>query len=121
VGFLGPVDNLPALYARARVAVLSSRREGFGLVLVEAMAAGCAVVASRIPGIVDIVHEGENGWLFSVGDAPALAAILEETLTPSEEIHRRIAAGRRAAEGSFSVEAMSRRYRSFLDSLLSHS
>jgi len=118
VDFLGATDDLPDLYARARVVVLSSRREGFGLVLVEAMAAGCAVVASRIPGIVDVVREGENGWLFPVGDASAAANSLEEALIPGAEVSRRIDAGHQAAERVFSVEAMTQRYRSLLDSVL---
>lgn len=118
VDFLGMVDDPAALFSGARVAVLSSSREGFGLVLVEAMAAGCAVVASRIPGIVDVIRDGENGWLFPVGDVLAAADALQSALTPGEEQRRRIDAGRNDAEHTFSVEAMAKRYRSLLDSLL---
>jgi glycosyltransferase involved in cell wall biosynthesis len=118
VDFLGSVDNLPALFAGARVAVLSSRKEGFGLVLVEAMAAGCAIAATRIPGIVEVVREGENGWLFPFGDASATAEVLEKALTPDDEARRRIEVGRRDAGSAFTIEAMARRYRSLLDSLV---
>lgn len=117
VDFPGQVDDLPGLYSQARVAALSSHREGFGLVLVEAMAAGCAVVASRIPGIVDVVRDGETGRLFQAGNAESAADFLEEALTGDETVQKRIAGGRQAADESFSVAAMARRYRSMIDSL----
>src|SRR5690606_35660123 len=103
--------------SRARVAALSSHREGFGLVIVEAMAAGCAIVASRIPGIVDVVRDGETGRLFPAGNAESAAELLEEALSGDENVQRRIEAGRQDADESFSIDAMARRYRRMIDSL----
>lgn len=59
-GFVPPA----AAYGRIDLLVLPSIAEGFGLVLIEAMAAGVAVAASDVPGIRDVVRDGETGVLF---------------------------------------------------------
>lgn len=65
------------LLANARAVVMPSRGwEAFPLVVLEAAAAGRAVIASRIPGLEDLVADGETGRLVPEGDAPALAAAL---------------------------------------------
>ncbi|GAB4217890.1 MAG: glycosyltransferase family 1 protein [Synechococcales cyanobacterium] len=58
-------QDLAAAYASADVFVFPSRTETLGLVLLEAMAAGCPVVAARSGGITDVVTDGENGFLFA--------------------------------------------------------
>ncbi|MBX3097618.1 MAG: glycosyltransferase family 4 protein [Fimbriimonadaceae bacterium] len=58
---------------RSHVLVLPSVQDGFGLVMAEAMACGCAVVASHNTGVHDIVDEGVEGFAVPVGDAVALA------------------------------------------------
>lgn len=67
VGYLGGED-LAAAYASADAFVFPSRTETLGLVLLEAMAAGCPVVAANSGGIPDIVTNGENGFLFDPQD-----------------------------------------------------
>lgn len=67
VGYLAG-DELAAAYASADVFVFPSRTETLGLVLLEAMAAGCPVVAANSGGIPDIVTNGENGFLFEPKD-----------------------------------------------------
>jgi glycosyltransferase involved in cell wall biosynthesis len=59
------------------VSILCSQSEGFPNAIVEAMAAGRPVVATRIGGNVDAVRDGETGFLVPVGDAAALAAAIE--------------------------------------------
>lgn len=82
VRFHGRVDedDLIALNRAAEVAVLpsTSAEEAFGLVLIEAMACGTAVVASRLPGVRDVVGEGDDaaGLLVPPGDVHALARAL---------------------------------------------
>lgn len=76
VDFLGTVrqDDLPALYARHDVYVLPTRFEGTPNALLEAMAAGCVPVVTRLPGSLDvIVEEGRSGWLCAMGDAADFA------------------------------------------------
>jgi rhamnosyl/mannosyltransferase len=80
VALLGPVDDdhLDRLYAWADVVVLPSvsRQEAFGLVLLEGMRAGCVPVASRLPGVEEMV--GDAGVLVPPGDAAALRGALAE-------------------------------------------
>jgi glycosyltransferase involved in cell wall biosynthesis len=75
--FLGDVPDelLPAYYRAADVVALPStdRTEAFGLVLVESMACGTPVVASRLPGVRTLVQEGATGFLVEPGDAIDLA------------------------------------------------
>jgi glycosyltransferase involved in cell wall biosynthesis len=67
VGYLGG-EKLAAAYAVADAFIFPSRTETLGLVLLEAMAAGCPVIAARSGGIPDIVTDGHNGYLFDPED-----------------------------------------------------
>ncbi len=73
--FLGRVDDarLVNLFRTADLYITPTRYEGFGLTLLEAMAAGCPVVTTDIPVVNEIVRHGENGWLTPYGDAAALS------------------------------------------------
>jgi glycosyltransferase involved in cell wall biosynthesis len=62
-------DQLKELYQNAACFALSSDEEGFGMVLLEAMACGIPVISTRSGGPQDIIDDGENGYLVDVGDA----------------------------------------------------
>jgi glycosyltransferase involved in cell wall biosynthesis len=98
-------DSYPYL-ERADVFVLPSRSEQSGsLALLEALQAGCAVVASRVDGIPEDVTEGASALLVEPGDPSALAAALKRLLG-DPELRRRLAAGaRRRFEERFSASA----------------
>jgi glycogen synthase len=77
-GFLADERRLAAAFRGARLFVLPSEYEAFGLVLLEAMAQGTPVVASRVGGIPEFVEDGKAGRLVAPGDADALARALRE-------------------------------------------
>jgi glycogen synthase len=69
-----------AYFRHCRFFVLPSLHEPFGIVNLEAMAAGKAVIATRTGGVPEIVHDGQNGLLVPPGDADALAAAIASLL-----------------------------------------
>ncbi len=80
VTFLGPVGDTRtyrAVFRGARLFVLPSEWEAFGLVLLEAMAAGCPVVASRVGGVPEVLENGRDGALVPYGDPEALAEAID--------------------------------------------
>jgi len=76
VTWLGQVQDIAGLWARAQIAVLPSRREGLPLSLLEAAACGRAMIASDVPGCREIVVHDQTGVLVPVDDPPALAAAM---------------------------------------------
>lgn len=100
VQFLGHVsfERLAAEYKRADVFCLPSRQEGFGIVFLEAMAAGLPIVAARAAAVPELVADGECGLLVEPGSAAALATVLERLLADSAERRRLGEAGRRRVE-----------------------
>lgn len=84
------------------------KREGIPVVLMEAMAAGVPVVASRLSGIPELVVDDESGVLVPPGDPEALASALEGLLAEPERRARLGAAGRAAVEAGFDADANAR-------------
>lgn len=99
--FLGgvPAHRAFSLFRGALGFVLSSRHEPQGIVVVEAMAAGAPVVATRVGGVPETVRDGENGLLVEGDDADSMAKGLRELLQDPEE------ARVRATQASLDVEA----------------
>ena len=84
VGYLTGKD-LGSAFACADAFVFPSRTETLGLVLLEAMAAGCPVVAARSGGIPDIVTDGVNGYLFDPADEQGAIAATKRLFQQQEE------------------------------------
>ncbi len=101
IGFL-PNEELQERLARAAVVACPSHREGFGVVCLEAMAHGRAVVASSVGGLRDLVVDGETGLQVQPGDRTALRAALERLLADPGLRERLGAAGRERARTAFS-------------------
>jgi glycosyltransferase involved in cell wall biosynthesis len=95
--FLGhvPFDRLAAEYRRADVFCLPSRQEGFGIVFLEAMAAGLPIVAARAAAVPEVVLDGVCGILVPPGNPEALAGALNRLLSSAVERHRMGEAGHR--------------------------
>ena len=81
VRFAGEMADIREALAASTVFVLSSRNEGMGRVLVEAMAAGVPVIGTAVGGIPTLVKDGDTGLLVPGGDAPALAKAMERMHT----------------------------------------
>jgi glycosyltransferase involved in cell wall biosynthesis len=100
---------LRKLYQEAACLALSSDEEGFGLVVVEAMACGVPVVATRCGGPEEIISHGSDGYLVPLDDARELANHLR--LLCDESLNQRMSAeARRTAVSRFSAEVAFRRY-----------
>ena len=106
--WLGHVDDIQALWGRAHIAVLPSRREGLPKSLLEAAASGRPMVATDVPGCREVVLPGETGILVPYDDDVALAdAIAKLAVAPSLRAQYGAAARKLAVE-RFSAEAIGR-------------
>ncbi len=76
----GAIQQPHEALAKLGLLILPSESEGFGLVLIEAMAAGVPVVATNAPGIRDVVQHEHNGLLVPVGQPKAIAAAVERVI-----------------------------------------
>lgn len=110
VRFEGLVDDerLAALYRDAAVFVMPSPNEGFGLVYVEAMAAGTPCIVTR-GAAEEIVEDGATGLVVPPGDAAALERAIVRLLTRRDERERMGAAAAAIARSRFSAGAFARR------------
>ncbi|MBS1794812.1 MAG: glycosyltransferase [Acidobacteria bacterium] len=105
VHFTGLCKRVPELLAVSFAGVLTSFNEGFSNSILEYMAAGLPVVATRVGGAAEAVVENETGFLVESDDADALAARLIELLEAEDKAARFGARGRRIAEEKFSLGA----------------
>jgi mannosyltransferase len=104
IRFLGelPVEEVPLWYQRISIYVFASRVEGFGLTMLEAMAAGDAVVAARAGAAEMIITDRDDGVLAPVDDVEALVAALEPLMREPERIEAMGARGRAVVVSRFS-------------------
>jgi glycosyltransferase involved in cell wall biosynthesis len=109
VVFTGFVDNVADHLAALDLFVFPSREEGLGSVLIDAMAQGLPIVASRVGGIPELIEDGQTGLLVPPGDAPALAAALMR-LAGDPALRARLGATARQAAAAHTPEAMAKAY-----------
>jgi glycosyltransferase involved in cell wall biosynthesis len=103
VEFAGRLQDVAGALRDCRLLLHCRADEPFGMVMVEAMAAGLPVVAPRAGGALEIVVDGETGLLYPPGDAAAAAACVEALLTDSARADALGRAGRCRAESRFTV------------------
>ena len=105
--FAGLRKDMERMYAAMDIFTLPSTcEEAFGMVLIEAMAMGKPVVATRVGGIPEIVEDGVNGLLVPPGDVPALARALSRYIDDRHFCERAGAEGSRVVETKFSARVM---------------
>jgi glycosyltransferase involved in cell wall biosynthesis len=98
IGFAGQVGDVSREVSAARVAALPSSCEGVPTALLEAMAAGRPVVATRVGHVASIVDDGIEGFLVEVGDVAAIADRLTRLLTDASLAQSMGVAARTRAE-----------------------
>jgi glycosyltransferase involved in cell wall biosynthesis len=94
VHFHGWRYDMAAVYGDLDVVVNTSRNEGTPVALIEAMASGRPVVATRVGGTPDLLGDGARGVLVAAGDAAAIAGAISDTLRGGGAVEARIAAAR---------------------------
>ena len=108
VVFAGFREDVPAITRSLDVAVLPSLFEGMGRAVIEAQAAGCAVIGTRVGGIPDLIRDGDNGLLIEPGSAEALATAIDR-LYRNPDYRRQLGdAAARGVDERFSEETMVR-------------
>ena len=108
VTFWGWRNDVSDLSSCFDVAIFPSRREGFGLAVLEAMALGKAVVVTNVGNLPDLVSHGQTGLVVESGDADALADSVIQLLRDPEGAHRMGAAARLMAQKRFAPDTMGR-------------
>jgi glycosyltransferase involved in cell wall biosynthesis len=106
VVFTGWRRDLPHIYADLDVLAVTSNNEGTPVSAIEAMAAGCPVVATRVGGLPDLIREGQTGYLVPPGDAPAVASALLRVLCKPETARRMGEAARMVARERFAAQRL---------------
>jgi sugar transferase (PEP-CTERM/EpsH1 system associated) len=109
--FTGASDRVPALLNAMDVFVLPSLSEGMSNTILEAMASGIPVVATRAGGNPEIVEENVTGWLFSPGNSHELTDYLRHLTRNLSDSKRMGAAARRHVGERFSLQSMLQNYR----------
>jgi len=106
IRFLGelPIEEVPLWYQRILIYVMASRVEGFGLTMLEAMASGAAVVATRAGSAERVIAEGVDGALAPISDIEGLVAALEPLMQDPERARRMGEKARERIEKDFSRE-----------------
>ncbi len=104
VHFTGALSNVSPVLQAADLLILNSRDEPFGLVLIEAMASGTPVLATRVGGIPEIVTDAKNGWLVERDDTEALASKLLDLSQKRDQLAQVAQSALETARLTFSIE-----------------
>jgi glycosyltransferase involved in cell wall biosynthesis len=116
--FLGQVHDLPQKLMKHQIFVLSTHYEGMPLALVEAMAAGCACIATNVVGVRGVIDNGLNGLLVQENDPYAMAMALTSLLKNPDAAKKLGAKAREKALNLYSMEKMQNQYAELFHGLL---
>lgn len=119
VDFVGESHDVAAILGRHRAFIHCSLMETFGIVIVEAMAAGLPIFAAPVGGIVEIFDDGVEGRFLPLGSAGEAAGILVATLDDSAELARMASAARSRFADTFCASVVGPRIQRFLHDAMS--
>ncbi len=111
VRFTGLREDIPAILAETDIFVLPSHSEGLSNALMEAMASGCACIASEVGGNAYLIQNGVSGLLFPAGDRAALQSHLHRLMTDAPKRRAMGEAARKRIEEMFSWEIVGNKYK----------
>ena len=114
----GSRDDIPQLLRCFDIFVLPSLAEGISNTILEAMASGLPVVATKVGGNSELVSEGVTGMLVSPGEPLALAAALHKYIRAPHLIHRHGGEGRKRVKHEFDLKKMVHNYMNLYDKVL---
>jgi glycosyltransferase involved in cell wall biosynthesis len=118
--FLGNRSDTTSLFAAADLFVLPSLFEGLPLAVLEAMAAGCPVIATDVGGVKEVINDGTNGLVVPPADPAALSEALLRLLKNKKEGKRFAKAAMERVRSDFSAERMCREYDALFMNLSKH-
>jgi len=106
------------LFQLAEVVILPSISETFGLVLLEAWAAGTAVISSRTSGPAALVNHGENGWMFDLESPETFHQVVDVALSNPKARAQAAAAGKAKVLAEYDLRAVADRIRQLYNQLI---
>jgi glycosyltransferase involved in cell wall biosynthesis len=118
IEFWGHRDDMPSVYACLDICVLPSFAEGMPMTVLEAMAGGKPVIATRVGEIPQLVNPGVDGLLVSPGDVDELSAAIIRLMGDTNLRRRMGANGQQKARKSFSADGMARSYSALYHQIL---
>ncbi len=110
IEFLGLCNDVPAVLGATDIFVMPSYSEGLSNAIMEAMASGCAVVASDVGGNRFLIENGVTGLLFPAGDREALQAHVRRLVEDSNKRRRMGEAARAKIEREFAWDVVGKKY-----------
>lgn len=110
VAFMGHKEGAAEMMGNCDIMLMPSLHEGFGIVAIEAAAAGLPFVGSKVGGLAEVVHDGETGFLFDPLDIRGMALAVKKLLDDNELYSRLSSNARLRADRYFSVKDMVQKY-----------
>ena len=117
VHFLGFMKNPHHFFQLCDAIVIASKRETFGLVVIEAMQVATTVIGSNTGGVVEIIDDEKTGLLFEMGDAQSLAQNIQKLYLDPQLLERLSLAGQKKCEEKFSNAKQFKKLSSILKDL----